>query len=294
MTGPRRGGGVPEAIPALGTVCSLEAGLATILEDYAAGHCDAIDLWLGHAERFLETGEAEGLRDRLAASGMRVVAASYQGGLLLADGASGAEHRALFGHRLDLCRGLGIPVLVLAGDAHGPLAPADLARMSANLAEAAGRAADAGVRLAFEFDARASFPNNLQSAAALVEQVGHPALGLCLDWHHFTVGPSKEGDLGLLTAANLFHVQVSDIADVPREMARDSERILPGEGSMPPDALLDRLAEIGYSGAVSVELMNPALWCVPPRQFGEVATTCLRRLLGQAGMGGEREERPRP
>lgn len=285
MNAPRSGPAVPTAIPALGTVCSLDADLATILDDYAAGHCGAVDLWLGHAERFLATEEPERLRDLLAASGIRVVAASFQGGLLLADGESGREHRTLFGHRIDLCRGLGIPLLVVAGDAFGPLGPADLVRMAENLAVAADRAGEAGLRLALEFDARASFPNNLQSAAALVEQVGHPALGLCLDWHQFTVSPSKEGDLALLTAANLFHVQLSDIADVPREMARDADRILPGEGSLPPDALLARLAGIGYAGAVSVELMNPALWRVPPRQFGEVAMTCLRRLLGQAGMG---------
>jgi len=285
MSGTPRGEAAVGPIPAVGTVCSLDADLSTILDDYAAGHCDTIDLWLGHAERVLEGGSPEQLRDLLAASGVRVVAASYQGGLLIGEGAAGEEHKTLFRHRLDLCRGLGIPVLVVAGDAFGPLSPDTLARMGANLAEAAALAADAGVRLALEFDSRASFPNNIQSAVALVEQIGHPALGLCLDWHHFTLGPSKESDLGLLSRSNLFHVQVSDIADVPREMAGDAERILPGEGSSPPHALLARLAEIGYDGAVSIELMNPALWRVPPRQFGEVAMTALRRLLGQADMG---------
>ena len=273
------------AIPAVATVCTLNADLPTILADYAAGHCDSIDLWLGHAERVLEAGSPESLRDLLASSGMKVVAASYQGGLLTADGAAGEAHWELFRHRLELCQGLSIPVLVVAGDAFAPLSTTDLGVMAANLATAAGLAAEAGVKLALEFDARASFPNNLQSAVALVDQVGHPALGLCLDWHHFTMGPSKEADLGLLTAANLFHVQLSDVADVPREMASDAERILPGEGSSPPQPLLARLARIGYERAVSVELMNPALWHVPPRQFGEVAMTALRRLLGQADMG---------
>jgi hypothetical protein len=31
-------------------------------------------------------------------------------------------------------------------------------------------------------------------------------------------------------------------------------------------------------------LMNPQLWQVPPRQFGEIALTALRKLLGQASM----------
>jgi len=70
---------------------------------------------------------------------------------------------------------------------------------------------------------------------------------------------------------------------VPREMASDADRILPGEGASPPDDLVRRLAEIGYRGAVAIELHNPALWRVPPRQFGEITMTALRKLLGVAG-----------
>jgi sugar phosphate isomerase/epimerase len=275
--------------PALGTACSLDAPLATILEDYAAGHCDAVDLWLGHAEAFLETHAPGDLKELLARHGITAVAASFQGGLLTSQGDARREHWRHFESRLTLLRELGIPVLVVAGDVFGPLGPEDLSRLSMSLSEAAKRAADAGVRLALEFDARASFPNNLQSAVAVVEDVGHPALGICLDWFQFAVGPSKPLDLGLLSVETLAHVQLSDIADVPREMASDADRILPGEGSSPPDDLVQLLRSIGYRGAVAVELHNPRLWRVPPRQFGEIAMTALRRVLGQAGMGaGER------
>lgn len=270
--------------PAVATVCSLDSGLETVVEDYAAGHCEAIDLWLGHAETYLERHDAAALKELLATHGVAAVAASFQGGLLISEGDARREHWAHFESRLGLLRELGVPVLVVAGDAFGPLGPHDLSRLSTSLTEAAARAADAGVRLALEFDARASFPNNLQSAVALVEDVGHPHLGICLDWFHFSVGPSKPLDLSLLSGETLAHVQLSDTADIPREMATDADRILPGEGSSPPDELVRRLGEIGYTGAVSVEVHNPRLWRVPPRQFGEVAITSLRTLLGQASM----------
>jgi len=270
--------------PALATVCSLDFALPQILEDYEAARCDAIDLWLGHADGFLAGQDVAALRARLATHGITPLAASFQGGLLTSQGDARREHWKHFEGRLALCRDVGIPVLVVAGDAFGPLTPQDLGRLSASLVEAAKRAADAGVRLALEFDSRASFPNNLQSAVAVVEDVGSPALGVCLDWFHYTVGPSKPLDLGLLSPETLFHVQLCDIADVPREMAADADRILPGEGSSPPDELLRRLREIGYAGGIAIELHNPALWRVPPRQFGEIAITALRRLLGQAGM----------
>ena len=269
-------------IPALATVSCLQAPLATILEDYAAGHVDAIDLWLGHADGFLAEHDVAVLRDRLGSHGITAVAASFQGGLLTSQGDARREHWRHFDERLALCRDLAIPVLVIAGDAFGPLGPEDLGRLTTSLTEAAKRAAAVGVRLALEFDARASFPNNLQSAVALVEDVGSPALGVCLDWFHWTVGPSKPLDLWLLSRENLAHVQLSDIADVPREMASDADRILPGEGASSCEHLIQRLREIGYAGAVAVETPNPRLWSIPPRQFGEVAFTALRRLLGQA------------
>ena len=271
-------------IPALATVCSLEASLETVLEDYAAGQCTAVDLWLGHVDAFRAGRPEAVLRETLEARGMTPVAASFQGGLFVAEDEPRRAHWQTFDGRLALCRSLGVPVLVVAGDLRGPLAAADLSRLTTDLAEAARRAAGAGVRLALEFDARSSFPDNLQSAVALVEGVGSPSLGICLDWFHFAVGPSKPADLGLLTADSLAHVQLSDLADVPRELAVDADRILPGEGSTPPDDLLQVLRAIGYRGAVAVEVHDPRMWRVPPRQFGEIALTSLRRLLGQAGM----------
>lgn len=71
--------------PALATVCSLPASLAAIIEDYAAGHCDTIDLWLGHAEGFLEGHDVATLR-LLADHGITAAAASFQGGLLTSQG----------------------------------------------------------------------------------------------------------------------------------------------------------------------------------------------------------------
>lgn len=270
--------------PCIGTVCSLDAPLETVLTDYAAGHVDAVDLWLGQADAYLKERSRADLRADFEQHGIAPVAASFQGGLLTSQGEARLEHWKTFEGRLSLCSELGIPVLVVAGDAHGPLGPQDLGRLSASLIEGAKRAADAGVKLALEFDARASFPNNLQSAVALVEDVGSPHLGLCLDWFHWTVGPSKPLDLWLLTKDNLAHVQLCDLVDVPREMATDGDRILPGEGSSPADDLVRRLGEIGYAGGVAIELLDPRMWRVPPRQFGEIAMTALRKLLGHAAM----------
>ena len=283
--------GTPPMKPAISTVCSLNAPLETILEDYSAGQCRLIEVWLGHAEQYLDGKPAQALSELLLHHGCDPVAATFQGGLLTSQGDARREHWAHFEKRLALCSAASIPTLVLAGDVYGPLGPEDLGRLSASLVESAKRAADAGVRLALEFDARASFPNNLQSAVALIEDVGLPSLGICLDWFHFSVGPSKVIDLHLLTPETIALVQLSDIADVPREMATDADRILPGEGNSPPQQLIAHLEAMKYEGPISIELQNPQLWQVPPRQFGEIAITALRKLLGQAEMAAVDDHR---
>ena len=270
--------------PALAQVSSLEAAFTADVEDYAAGKCNALELWLGKLDQYLDQHSLDDLKKLLAEHGMSTPVASFQGGLLASQGDFRRQHWESFERRLAQCQEIGVGTLVVAGDVTGPLAQQDLDRVQMSLGQAAEMAGRHGVRLALEFQARSVFINNLQTAAALVAETGSPHLGICLDVFHFYVGPSKTEDLGYLTAENLFHVQLCDLAGVAREFAADADRILPGDGDIPLASLLARLTEIDYHGHVSVELMNPQIWRIPPLQFGEVAMTALRKLLGQASM----------
>ncbi|MBI3836773.1 MAG: sugar phosphate isomerase/epimerase [Planctomycetia bacterium] len=271
--------------PALSQVCTLDAPLEKDIEDYAAGACQAIELWVGKLDAYLERHSDADLRGLLEQHGVTAPVASFQGGLLASQGEFRKQHWDGFSHRLDRCRSLGIGTLVLAADIQGPLAQHDLERVQLSLEQAAALAGQHGVRLALEFHARSAFVNNLQTAAALVAEVSSPHLGICLDVFHYYVGPSKPEDLGYLSDANLFHVQLCDVSGVPREIATDADRILPGDGDFQLEPLIARLREIDYGGYVSVELMNPQIWRIAPRQFGEIGMTALRKILGQASMG---------
>lgn len=271
-------------LPALAQVSTLNAPFETDVADYAAGQCHAIELWLGKLEGYLERHSVDDVRRLLAEHGVAAPVASYQGGLLAGPSAARDETWRHFARRLALCEKLGVGTLVVAADIGGPLAPHDLERVSESLADAAASAARHGVRLALEFQAGAAFCNNLQTAAAAVEQVGSPHLGLCLDVFHFYTGPSKPEDLECLTRNSLLHVQLCDLSGTPRELATDADRVLPGDGDIPLGPILDRLRAIGYAGCVSVELLNPRIWKIPPLQFGEIAMTALRKTLGVASM----------
>lgn len=270
--------------PALSQVCSLHAPFEKDIEDYAAGACHAVEIWLGKLETYLEKHTVEDVKGLLAEHGMVAPVASYQGGLLASQGDARREHWAHLERRLELCRQLNIGTLVVACDPTGPLTEQDLQRIKVSLADAARIAEQHEVRLALELQAQASLGNNLQTAAALVGECNSSHLGLCFDIFHFYLGPSKTEDLQLLDKDHLFHVQLSDLAGTPREFATDGDRILPGDGDFWLDPILERLRQIDYTGYVSLELMNPQIWQIPPRQFGEVGMTALRKLLGQASM----------
>ena len=78
--------------PAISTVCSLHASLESILEDYAAGQCRSVELWLGHAEQYLNGRPPEVLAELFSKYSCEPIAATFQGGLLTSQGDARREH----------------------------------------------------------------------------------------------------------------------------------------------------------------------------------------------------------
>ena len=271
-------------IPTLSQVCSLHSAFDRDLEDFAAGQCRSVEVWFTKLEDYLKAHTISDVRFWLDRLGVQLPVASLQGGIVASQGEARREAWELFARRLDLCREIGIGTMVVACDVPAPLSQQTIERVQVSLTQVAQEAGKRDLRAALEFQAASAFGNNLESAAALVREVGSPHLGLCLDAFHFHAGPSKTEDLVHLTQGNLFHVQFCDLADTPRELACDSARILPGDGDINLAAIVEHLRRIDYRGCVSLELLNPQLWQVPPLQLGEIGMTALRKVLGQASM----------
>jgi 4-hydroxyphenylpyruvate dioxygenase len=269
--------------PCISQVSSLGSPFENDIDGYADAAGSAIELWLTKLEEYLATHSTEEVARRAADRGLTLAAAAFQGGVLVSQGEARRAAWEQFQRRLELCDRLRIPVLVVAADFLGPFHQTDIERAQVSLEQAGDAAARHGVKVAIEFHARNSFVNNLETAVMLARSAEKPNVGICLDLFHFFVGPSKFDDLALLTNENLFHVQVSDVADRPRELATDADRILPGDGDFHLRPVFDYLRQIGYAGAVSLELLNPQFWQIAARQVGEIGLTALRVALGQAG-----------
>ncbi len=265
--------------PALSQVSCLNSPFDRDLEDFAAAGCTHVEVWLTKLETYLQSHKLEDIHYWLEKTKLTLAVASYQGGLLASQGEARRESWELFRRRLDLCRELSIGTIVVACDVPPPLDQQTIDRVQVSLKQAAQEAAERSIRIALEFQATSALGNNLQTAAALVTDVASPHLGLCLDAFHWYTGSSKTEDLGYLTADNLFHVQLCDLADIPRELAKDSHRILPGDGEIPLQPLISHLKQVNYRGCISLELMNPHLWQIPALQLADTGLAALRRLL---------------
>jgi 2-keto-myo-inositol isomerase len=253
---------------------------------YRGGGWTAVELWLTKLETFVQAHSAAEAAGLFESSGVRPVAAAGQGGLLLSRGAGRAAHWDHFRRRLALLAELGVPILIVAADSApgggGGGAPGmeELARAAASLGEAAELAGSFGVRIALEFQKSSPICACLDTAVALVAQCGSHNAGVCLDAFHFQTGPSKLEDLDGLPGELIAWVQLCDLSGMPRELAGDADRILPGDGDLPLRTIVERLAGCGYRGHVSLELLNPHLWQVAADRVADMGRRAMLRVLG--------------
>jgi sugar phosphate isomerase/epimerase len=266
--------------PCLSEATTMPASFVEDIEAYSASGVTAVEVWLTKLETALESIPAANLKKLLEDKQVKPVAASYQGGLLLSQGAARHTHFDHFRKRLEICQEFGIGTLLLVADFVGQFGATDLERAVASLRQAAQWAEGFEVRLALEFRGADTFCSCLETALQLVEHCGEANVGVNLDVFHFYKGPSKLEDMDRLNAKNLAFVQICDVAGMPRELMTDSDRILPGEGDFQLSSIMERLRSIGYDGWVSLELMNPTLWQSKPAQVAELSWSSLARLLG--------------
>lgn len=264
---------------------------ATFADDVDAcgqAGCPALEVWLTKLEQHLQTHSAAATRDLLAAKGVTLAAAAYQGGLLLSQGEQRKAHFEHYRRRLELCEAFGIQTMLVVADFVRGVEQTDLERAVVSLRQAAQWAGGFGVRLALEFRGSDTFCASLDTAIGLVEACGEGNVGVAFDVFHYYKGPSKCEDLDRVTPKNLAFVQVSDLAGVPRELATDADRILPGDGDLPLTAILTKLRDRGYDGWVSLELMNPMIWQLRPTQVIELGMAALRRVLPDSAAHSEK------
>ena len=137
------------------------------------------------------------------------------------------------------------------------------------------------MRAGHEYRFIASVPEMLE----LCEAIPASNVGVLLDsWHWYTAG-NPDPALAALTSENVVDVHVNDAPDRPRSEQIDSERLLPAtSGVIEIDRFLQRLADLGYDGPVTVEPFNDELEALSDEAAVAETAESLDRAFQQAAV----------
>ncbi|MEQ8954464.1 MAG: sugar phosphate isomerase/epimerase family protein [Porticoccaceae bacterium] len=167
--------------------------------------------------------------------------------------------------KLELAESLGADRLVVPTVASGTYSMADYDQVYENLYEAAEIARPHNIALMLEFIRFSTLINSVRTALHVVRTVDHPNLKFMIDLYHFWAGMSKFEDLDLINEGEVHHVHFEDTPALPHlEVAELKDRAYPGEGVAPLQSILNKLAEKGYSRALSLELFDPVVQNTDP------------------------------
>lgn len=159
----------------------------------------------------------------------------------------------------------GTPFVVITGAAPSGDCQLALSFARGALLELAEHASALGVRVAFEALNPVLFHTDtalwsLADALSMVEDIGHPSLGLCVDTWNVWQTPDLH-DVIRRAAERIFLVQVSDW----RTPHADADRRCLGEGTLPLASMLATIRASGYSGPYVLEIfstqsLSDSLW----------------------------------
>jgi sugar phosphate isomerase/epimerase len=218
---------------------------------------------------------ADAVLDEVRASGLPVACVGVELGWMAA---TGDERRRLLGAFEESCgwaRALGASTVMSPVD-KGPAGDPD--RAIASIREVGEIAARHGVRLALEFNALCEHWNTLARVRDLVRRAAHPGCGLLIDTYHLGKSGATPDALDELDPSEIAYVQFSDVPRDPRPGA-NTDRLPPGQGTVPFREIFGRIAKKGYAGYLSYEAPNPAAWARDPMTVAREALDATRAQL---------------
>ncbi len=186
--------------------------------------------------------------------------------------------------KFDVMAALGTNLLLLCSNVQDS-SDGDPARIAGDLASLAARAAERGVKIAYEALAWGRHVNRWRQAWDIVKAVDHPAFGLALDsFHTFSVGDSLAG-IDEVPGEKIFFMQLADAPRLAMDVLSWSRhyRNFPGQGDFDISGFVRDALAAGYRGPLSLEIFNDDFRAGAPRP---VALDGLRSLIWVEAQAG--------
>jgi len=260
---------------------SSGAGYRKSLEGWARAGIKEVELTNNLLDDFLKTDTVEGARRVLTDLGLTPVHGAVGVGNLLEPHPNNKTALDNLKRRCEQFAELGLKRVYTTSGTTQKIAPDDYKVGVDNMRAAAEVAKQHDMSLRIEFVRTSTFISTLPTILKMTREAAQPNLAPMLDCYHFWSGLNKLEDLDLIKPGEIGHVHFQDVPDMPRELLDNSTRFIPGDGVSPLTTILRKLADKGYSGALSVELFLPKFQQGDPyevaREIRQKAEAVMRR-----------------
>ena len=263
---------------------SRGAGFRGSLEGWARAGIRYVELTDSVLDGFLESDTLTGARSLLDDLGLTPVSAAAAMQDLWIPGPAHQEALETWRRRCGQFAALGLERIYCPSLTNRQVAAEDFTGTPGCIREAADIAAEHGLTAMIEFTRTSTHLATLTSSLGMIREAGRPNVRPMLDFFHFWSGLSKFEDLDLLEPGELAHAHFQDLLEGPRELIDNNSRVIPGDGIAPVVPILRKLAEKGYSGALSVELFRRELVTGDPFQVATEIRRKCEAVMSEAGV----------
>jgi 4-hydroxyphenylpyruvate dioxygenase len=189
-------------------------------------------------------------------------------------------------HKFALMTRLGVSTMLVCSNV-SPASVDDDALAAEQLRALAERAAEHGIRIAYEALAWGAHVGDCRHAWRIVRDAGHPNLGLCLDSFHILARGTDPYAIETIPGEKVFFLQLADAPALPMDVLYWSRhyRCFPGQGDLDVAGLVASVLRGGYTGPLSLEVFNDIF-----RQAAAMRTAqdAMRSLIALEEQVGER------
>lgn len=261
---------------AINQATTMSTDFETDLKSYSKAGFKAVEIWLPKLSEYLSKGGSlPQVKKMLSVNDIKPIGACYQSNLMLYHAKPKEEVMKEFSEKIEICRYLEIPVLIVPADSVSLVEEKYYEQACVNLYDAGQIAEKYNIKLAIEFLARSKFVGCISTVVTIVRKTQRKNIGILFDTFHFYCGISKIEDIDDVKGDEIFLVHLNDVIEKPREILTDKYRTFPGEGIIPLEIILKKLKKIGYKGYYSLELFNEELWKQDPY---DIAKMCFESL----------------
>jgi len=278
------------------TIRGQKIELVEKIEIAADAGYDGIEPWIREVETYVrQGGKVADLRKRIEDHGLKVESAIGFSQWIVDDADLRAQALEQARREMDLVLQIG-GTRIAAPPAGATKAPVlDLDQVAARYRQLLEIGEQIGVCPQLEVWGFSKNLHRLGEVVYVAIESGHPAACILPDVYHIYRGGSDFSGLRLVNGSAMHVFHINDYPAIPSQASlTDADRVYPGDGVAPLNQILQTLTQIGFQGALSLELFNPHYW---QQDATVVARTGLLKMKAAVACatGVRRDEKvPRP